>query len=80
MRLDHIAVEVAVAIRECGMNMELEDVPVTSLVPAALRDVASVADFMQLLPEYDQDMAEQLATAEARDECLRFVGMPLHNA
>ena len=60
--------------RECGLNMELDDVPVDSLVPAALRDVASVSDFMDLLHEYDDDMAAQLATAESNDECLRFVG------
>ena len=54
--------------------MKLEDVPVHSLVPAALADISSVSDFMQMLPEYDDDMAQQLAEAEAQDECLRFVG------
>ena len=64
--------------RECGINMELEKVPVHSLVPSALSDIKSVGDFMQMLPEYDDDMAQQLAEAEAQDECLRFVGAPLN--
>ena len=54
--------------------MELDSVPVHSLVPAGLQNVASVADFMAMLHEYDDDMAAQLAEAEANDECLRFVG------
>ena len=62
------------AIRECGLNMELERVPVHSLVPAALQDVASVNDFMAMLHEYDDYMSVQLAEAEANDQCLRFVG------
>lgn len=54
--------------------MELEDVPVHSLVPAPLQTIESVSEFMTLLPEYDDDMAAQLADAEASGECLRFVG------
>ena len=65
-----------VCCRECGINMELDQVPVHSLVPAALQNIESVADFMQMLPEHDDDMAAQLADAEAHNECLRFVGAP----
>lgn len=65
-----------VSSRECGINMELDQVPVHSLVPAALQNIESVADFMQMLPEHDDDMAAQLADAEAHNECLRFVGEP----
>ena len=61
-------------VRETGMDVELADVPVHSLVPEPLRDVASVDDFMARLPEFDGDIAEQLAAAEAAGECLRFVG------
>ena len=56
------------------MGIELDDVPVDSLVPEPLRDVSGVSDFMQKLPEYDGDMARQLEEAESADECLRFVG------
>lgn len=60
------------------MDVELADVPVHSLVPEPLRDVASVDDFMARLPEFDGDIAEQLAAAEAAGECLRFVGAWAH--
>ena len=56
------------------MDIELDDVPVDSLVPEPLREISSVSDFMQRLPEFDGDMAKQLEDAEAADECLRFVG------
>ena len=56
------------------MDVELDDIPVHSLVPEALRDVASVDEFMARLPDFDGELAEQLATADAAGECLRFVG------
>ena len=56
------------------MDVELADIPVHSLVPEPLREVASVDDFMARLPEFDGDIAGQLADAEAAGECLRFVG------
>ena len=61
--------------RETGMDVELADIPVHSLVPEPLRDVASVEDFMARLPEFDADLAAQLEAAEAAGECLRFVGV-----
>jgi aspartokinase/homoserine dehydrogenase 1 len=60
--------------RECGIDIELADVPVHSLVPEPLREVESVAEFMRELPKYDGDMATQLQEAEDAGECLRFVG------
>lgn len=60
--------------REAGLNLELSDVAVQSLVPEPLQNVASAADFMQQLPQYDADLACQVSDAEAAGECLRFVG------
>lgn len=56
------------------MEIELDDVPVDSLVPEPLRDIQDVGEFMEKLPQYDRDMARQLEEAESADECLRFVG------
>ena len=47
---------------------------VQSLVPAPLQNVASADAFMQQLPQYDADLAQQVSEAEASGECLRFVG------
>jgi len=54
--------------------LELGDVAVQSLVPAPLQNVASADDFMQQLPQYDADLAQQVSEADAAGECLRFVG------
>lgn len=59
------------------MEVELEDIPVHSLVPAALQQVASAAEFMTGLPDFDDDMSALLAEATAAGECLRYVGAPL---
>ena len=59
------------------MNLELSDVAVQSLVPAPLQNVASAEDFMQQLPQYDADLAQQVSEADASGECLRFVGKAL---
>lgn len=45
-----------------------------SLVPEPLRSVASVTDFMERLPQYDDDFSSRLAAADSADACLRFVG------
>lgn len=54
--------------------VELGDVPVYSLVPEPLREIASADEFMAALPQYDADMATRLEEASAAGECLRFVG------
>lgn len=66
-----------VACREAGLNLELSDVAVQSLVPEPLQHVESAADFMQQLPQYDADLARQVSDADAAGECLRFVGKSL---
>lgn len=63
--------------RETGMMAELSDVPVHSLVPEALRGIASADEFMAALPQYDDQMAQQLDEATAAGDCLRFVGESL---
>ncbi len=60
--------------RECGLDLDLSDIPIESLVPEQLESVASPDDFMAQLPQYDGAMQAQMAAAEAAGECLRFVG------
>lgn len=70
-----VARKVTILSRECGMNVELADVPVRSLVPEPLQSVKSADEYMQRLPEFDGEMAALLAEAEAAGECLRYVGV-----
>mmetsp|Transcript_44756 Transcript_44756/g.129446 ORF Transcript_44756/g.129446 Transcript_44756/m.129446 type:complete len:464 (-) Transcript_44756:91-1482(-) len=72
--------KVTILARELGLKLELDDVPVKSLVPAALQDWsppagANLGDaFVEELKAYDDEMAGLLAEAEAAGEVLRFVG------
>ncbi|KAK9838066.1 hypothetical protein WJX74_011058 [Apatococcus lobatus] len=70
-----VARKVTILARECGLDLDLENIPIESLVPEPLQSVASADDFMAQLPQYDSQMAEQMASAEAAGECLRFVGV-----
>lgn len=71
-----VARKVVILAREIGINIELADVPVMSLVPEALggSDV-SVADFMARLPDYDSELTEMANDAARAGELLRYVGV-----
>jgi aspartokinase/homoserine dehydrogenase 1 len=59
--------------REMGLTLEISDVQVEGLVPAALSQ-CSVDEFMSRLPETDAAMAVALADARKRNQVLRYVG------
>ncbi|CAD7695273.1 unnamed protein product [Ostreobium quekettii] len=69
-----VARKVTILARECGMHFELDEVPVQSLVPEPLQSTDSVAEFMDRLPDFDEDMGRKMEAAEAAGECLRYVG------
>jgi len=72
--------KVTILSREIGMNIELDDVPVKSLVPDALQNWsppagATLADaFIKEIEAYDDEMDALITEAEAAGEVLRFVG------
>lgn len=70
-----VARKVTILAREAGVPLELADVPVQSLVPAALAGAASPDAFMAGLPAHDADMEARLAAAAARGGVLRYVGV-----
>jgi bifunctional aspartokinase / homoserine dehydrogenase 1 len=59
--------------REMGLRLELGDVQLESLVPAALVSCSS-QEFLDRLPEFDKAMAQRLAAAMERGRVLRYVG------
>jgi bifunctional aspartokinase / homoserine dehydrogenase 1 len=59
--------------REIGLRLELSDVAVESLVPAALTG-CTVEEFLARLPEFDAAMAARYAAATRAGEVLRYVG------
>lgn len=70
-----VARKVIILARECGMRLELEDIPVQSLVPGPLQEVTTAEEYMQRLPEFDAEMEAQRAEAEETGHVLRYVGV-----
>ena len=70
-----VARKVTILARECGLSLELSDIPIESLVPEPLQNVESVDEFMQKLPDYDHEIAAKMAAAEANGNKLIFVGV-----
>ncbi|MEY3713643.1 MAG: Aspartokinase I/homoserine dehydrogenase [Pseudomonadota bacterium] len=59
--------------REMGLELELSDVQVESLVPAGLEQ-GSIDEFMQRLPQHDAAMKSRFERATAAGKVLRYVG------
>lgn len=70
-----VARKVTILARECGLMVELSDIPVESLVPGPLQQVASSEEYMRRLPEFDGDMAAKMAEADKSGQVLRYVGV-----
>lgn len=68
-----VARKVTILARELGMPVELASLEVQSLVPEALRE-CSVQEFMERLPDYDDEMKSLLDGARSRGRHLRYVG------
>jgi aspartokinase/homoserine dehydrogenase 1 len=58
--------------REMGLDLEIGNVQVESLVPAALTR-CSIEEFLDRLPEYDGAMRKRYEAARGQDEVLRYV-------
>ena len=58
--------------REMGLELELADVKVESLVPKGL-ETGSIEEFMTRLPRFDGAMREVFENARARGKVLRYV-------
>jgi aspartokinase/homoserine dehydrogenase 1 len=67
-----VARKAVILAREAGLTLELSDIEVESLVPAALRE-ASVDEFLKRLPDFDAPMAQRVAAAKAAGRVLRYV-------
>ena len=59
--------------REMGLELELSDVKVETLVPKGLVKCSS-DEFLERLPEYDNAMLERFEAARAAGKVLRYVG------
>lgn len=70
-----VARKVVILAREVGLDIELDDVPVKSLVPAELSgDDVSVDEFLERLPNSDAELTKMASEAKEAGELLRYVG------
>lgn len=60
--------------REIGYSVEIDDVPVKSLVPKELEDV-SLDDFLSGLEIMDGEMDSLYKEAASRDEVIKYTGI-----
>ena len=67
-----VARKLTILARELGQEIEIGEFPVTNLVPEALRD-CSLDEFMEKLPEYDDEMRSLYLSAAADNKQLRYV-------
>jgi aspartokinase/homoserine dehydrogenase 1 len=70
-----VARKVIILARECGLKLELHDIPVQSLVPEPLQRCTSVEEYLNKLPEFDHEMRKQREDADSSAEVLRYVGV-----
>jgi aspartokinase/homoserine dehydrogenase 1 len=68
-----VARKVVILGREMGLELELSDVEVESLVPAELAG-GSVNDFFDGLPAYDDEISARQRAARESGQVLRYVG------
>ncbi|SCU80658.1 LANO_0B00804g1_1 [Lachancea nothofagi CBS 11611] len=70
-----VARKVTILARIAGFKVESPtSFPVHSLIPKQLESVASGAEYLEKLPEYDQEMEQLKKEAAAENKVLRFVG------
>ncbi|MGI9236389.1 MAG: bifunctional aspartate kinase/homoserine dehydrogenase I [Woeseiaceae bacterium] len=67
-----VARKLTILARELGRNIEIGEFPVQSLVPESLRD-CSIEEFLDALPEHDDEMASIYRRAVADNKQLRYV-------
>jgi len=67
-----VARKAVILAREAGLLLELADLEVESLVPAALAD-ASVDEFLERLVDFDAPMAERYEQAQRDNKVLRYI-------
>jgi len=66
--------KLVILARELSLDLSLDDVQIESLVPPALKDVASVDAFLSGLVAHDDEMAHLARAARDEGMALRYVG------
>jgi len=68
-----VARKVLIIAREAGLELELEDIELESILPEALANIKDPDEFMRQLTELDSVVAEQVKQAESKNKVLKYV-------
>jgi len=68
-----VARKVLIIAREAGLNLELEDIRLESVISEELANIEDGEEFMQKLPTLDAAINDQVKTAEANNQLLKYV-------
>jgi bifunctional aspartokinase / homoserine dehydrogenase 1 len=69
-----VARKLLILARQMGLRLNIEDVPVESLVPRRLRAGRFTPRFFRVLASYDEAIEQRLSRARAKGRVLRYVG------
>lgn len=69
-----VARKLLILAREAGLALELQDIEIDPLLPPALIQLPDAEQFMQRLPELDQQFAQRFSEAKQQGKVLRFIG------
>ena len=70
-----VARKVLIIARETGLNLELEDIELQSLIPDELAKIIDSDEFMSRLPELDSEVEQKVKRAEANNQALKYVAI-----
>ncbi len=68
-----VARKVLIIAREVGLELELEDIQLESVIPPSLAAIADSAQFLEQLPTLDAEITEKVRKAESENRVLRYI-------